>query len=386
MSKRVYVFDTTLRDGEQTPGVHITPEQKVEIAERLEAFGVATIEAGFPVSSPGDFDAVSRVAQVVRKAEVAAFARCKREDIDAAAAALRGAARPVIHVFIGTSDIHREKKLGMSRADVIRAIERSVAYARGKAEVVQFTPEDASRTERPFLRQCISAAVAEGASRINVADTVGCAIPAEFGAVIRDVAAFVPPGVIVSAHCHNDMGMATANTVAAVESGATQVEVTVNGIGERAGNAAVEEVGVVLAVKGIAETGLDLSHVSALSRRVSEVTGVPVQPNRAVVGANAFAHSAGIHQDGIVKDPRTYESVPPSMVDAAGHQFVLTGRSGRRGVAHQAQSIGCALAADEVEAVYQTVIQASEAKCGPVSDAELAAIIRELRAARVSQV
>ena len=379
MSRQVRVFDTTLRDGDQTPGVCISGDHKLDIAKRLEAFGVATIEAGFPVSSPGEREAVAQIARHVTNCEVAALARCRITDVAAAAEAVAPAAQPVIHVFLGVSDVHLAKKLRISRAEAVRAIEQSVRRARDAVAAVEFSPEDATRAERPFLRQCIETAVRAGATRINIPDTVGCALPNEFATLIRDVVHFVGPGVIVSAHCHNDMGMATANTVAAVQAGAGQVEVTVNGMGERAGNAAVEEVAVALALKEIADTGLDLSHMTAISRCVAEITGVDVQAHHPIVGVNAFAHSSGIHQDGILKDPETYQFVPPELAGAQGHRMVLTGRSGRRAMAHRAAAMGIPIAGPDLAAVYDAVVRAAEAAEGAVSDAQFEAIVRSVR-------
>ena len=378
MSKHVRVFDTTLRDGDQTPGVCISSDHKLDIAKRLEAFGVATIEAGFPISSPGEREAVARIARHVAACEVAALARCKTGDVDAAAQAVASAAHPVIHVFLGVSDVHLAKKLRMSRAQAVRAIEQSVRRARDAVAAVEFSPEDATRAERPFLRQCIETAVRAGATRINIPDTVGCALPTEFAALIRDVVRFVGPGVIVSAHCHNDMGMATANTIAAVQAGARQVEVTVNGIGERAGNTAVEEVAVALALKDIADTGLDLAQITAISRYVSGITGIGVQAHHPVIGANAFAHSSGIHQDGILKDPEIYQFVPPELVGAEGHRMILTGRSGRHAVAHRAAAMGVPIAGTDLDAVYDAVIRAAESAEGAVSDQRFEAILRDV--------
>jgi len=378
MSKHVRFFDTTMRDGEQTPGVHITADQKVEIAQALEAFGVATIEAGFPASSPGDFAAVARVAETVRRCEVAALARCVPGDIDAVARALEHAIHPVVHVFLGVSDVHLTRKLGITRSDAIRTIETCVQKARRYCERVQFSAEDASRTDRIFLRQCVETAVNAGATRINIPDTVGYAMPHEYGDLIADIVRFVEGRAIVSAHCHDDMGMATANSVAAVEAGARQVEVTVNGIGERAGNASAEQVAVVLALKAVAETGVDLSRITAISRRVAEITGVAVQPNTPIVGANAFAHASGIHQDGIIKDPENYEFVPPALVGAPGHKFVFTARSGRRAIAHRAAAMGRTLDAKTVDAVYRDFLQVAEQRRGEVPDEEIAAIIQRV--------
>ncbi len=376
MSVQVRIFDTTLRDGEQTPGVHIPSEYKVEVARMLEDFGVATIEAGFPASSPGDKAAVSEVARVVQRCEVAALARCVPGDVDAACEAVSRAVHPVVHVFLGVSDIHLARKLRMTRAQAIRAIERVVSRARERVEVVQFSAEDATRTERVFLRQCVETAINAGATRINIPDTVGCAVPVEYAEIIDDVVRYVDGAAMVCAHCHDDMGMATANSVAAIQAGAGQVEVTVNGIGERAGNTAVEQVGVVCALKGIAQTGLDLTRMATLSRRVSEITGVPVQPNRAVVGDNAFAHSSGIHQDGIIKDPVCYEFVPPVMVGVPGHRFVLTASSGRRAIEFKAREMGFDLSNGVGDAVYREFIAVAQDRNGAVSDKDLVDIIR----------
>jgi 2-isopropylmalate synthase len=377
MQKRVRFFDTTLRDGEQTPGVHLKAERKVELAAKLEAFGVATIEAGFPASSPGEMDAVSRIARATTRCEVAALARCVSGDVDAAARALEPAVAPVIHVFLGTSDIHLGKKLNMTRPEALRAIGKAVTRAALTGAAVEFSAEDATRTDWSFLQQCIGTAVGCGATRINIPDTVGCVLPDEYGALIRRAVQFAGPNVIVSAHCHNDIGMATANTVAAVQAGAGQVEVTVNGIGERAGNTASEEVAVVLALKGIAETGIDLGGITALSRAVREATGVVVQPNRPVVGDNAFAHSSGIHQDGILKNPSNYEFVSPTLVGAPGHTFVLTARSGRSAIVHEARAMGYRLDSEAAEAVYEAFVAAADGVCGAVSREALAGIIED---------
>ncbi|HNR29557.1 MAG TPA: 2-isopropylmalate synthase [Candidatus Hydrogenedentes bacterium] len=372
----VRIWDTTLRDGEQTPGVHMTAAEKAAIAARLEAFGVDTIEAGFPASSPGDFEAVRAVAKTVRRCEVAALARCIPQDIETAAAALCDAARPVLHVVIGVSDVHIEKKLCTDRAAVLRAIARGVAQARRHADEVEFSAEDATRADRVFLRQCVWTAIESGATRINIADTVGCATPEEYGALIRDIVVFVEGRAVVSAHCHDDLGMATANTVAAVRQGARQVEVAVNGVGERAGNASLEEVAAVLDAKRIARTRTDLTQAASLSALVADITGIPVPPNRAVVGANAFAHSSGIHQDAILKDPVTYAFLTPESVGVAGHHFVLTARSGRSAVAHVAARHGYAIEGATLDAVYDAFVRHADIAQGPVSEDELLAIVQ----------
>lgn len=382
-SPQVRVFDTTLRDGEQTPGVHLNAATKTALAETLEAAGVDTIEAGFPASSPGDFDAVAAVARTVRGCEVAALARSCAGDVDAAGRALEGSAGPVLHIVLGTSDIHLEKKLGITRAEALRRIETTVARARRMCDEVQFSLEDATRSERVFVRQCAIAAAGAGATRINIADTVGCALPHEFGALIGDVVSVVRGAAIVSAHCHNDLGMATANTVAAVMHGAGQVEVTVNGLGERAGNAALEEVAVAMALKHVATTGVVLQELTALSAAVSDATGVPVQPNRPVVGANAFAHSSGIHQDGILKDPENYEFVTPGCVGAPGHRLVLTARSGRRALAYCAARLGVVVEGDALDALYAAFLRRADAAAGAMSDAEFETFLQDEVLARV---
>ncbi|GMU93329.1 MAG: hypothetical protein AMXMBFR4_23870 [Candidatus Hydrogenedentota bacterium] len=382
MFSDVRIFDTTLRDGDQTPGVHYSPEQKVEIAKMLAEFGVATVEAGFPASSPAEQNAVAGVAREIRSCEVAALARCIPGDVDAAVDALRSAERPVIHVFLGSSDVHLSRKLGMSRAEALRAIDRSVRRAKNHVADVEYSAEDATRADRVFLRQCVETAIGAGATRVNLPDTVGCAMPSEYGAMIAEIVRFVEGAAIVSAHCHDDMGLATANTVAAVQAGARQVEVTVNGIGERAGNASLEQVAVILAMKGIAQTGLDLSRTMVLSQRVAEATGIAIQPNRPIIGANAFAHASGIHQDGIIKEVENYQYVPPFLVGAGGHRLVLTARSGRKAVAHKAAALGFKLDESAVDRIYKAFIEVADSSRGGVSDTEFAEIVN--RSARVS--
>ncbi len=378
MNPRIRIFDTTLRDGEQTPGVHFSAEDKEAIAQALEAFGVDTIEAGFPASSPGDFEAVRRVAAVVRHAGVAALARCRPADVAAAVEALRDAAHPVPHLVMSVSDVHLKHKVRMSRARAVRAIHESVMEAKRHMEEIEVSLEDATRADPVYVRQCAQVAVEAGATRINIADTVGAALPDEFAALIAGVVAFLPPSVLVSAHCHNDMGLATANTVAAVQAGADQVEVTVNGIGERAGNAAVEEVGIVLAAKGIAATGLDMTRVQKVSALVAERSGIAVQANHPVVGANAFAHSSGIHQDGILKHAANYAWITPEMVGAKGHRMVLTARSGRKAVFHVARAMGMPVAPETGEALYSAFLRHADRADGPVTPEALAGIIHRL--------
>ncbi|MBI2425730.1 MAG: 2-isopropylmalate synthase [Candidatus Hydrogenedentes bacterium] len=386
MKPYIRILDTTLRDGEQTPGVHLDVEEKIAIAQEIAGLGVDTLEAGFPASSPGDFEAVRRIAGMVRGCEVAALCRCRPQDIAAAAEALAPAERPVIHLVLGISEIHLEKKLGMSRAAAARSIAECTRIARSHAAAVQFSFEDATRADPIFLRQCVDTAIEHGATRVNLADTVGCALPQDFGALVSGIVAFAGPDIIVSAHCHNDMGLATANTIAAIQRGARQVEVTVNGIGERAGNTALEEVAVILHATGMARHGLDLTRIAALSARVAAATGVPVQPNRPVVGRNAFAHSSGIHQDGILKAPEIYEHVRPQWVGVAGHRFILTARSGRHAVAHVARENGFAVAAEELDSVYAGFIAQADATRGEVGVECLRAVVERVRSAPARRV
>jgi 2-isopropylmalate synthase len=375
MQKQIRVLDTTLRDGEQTPGVHIDIHEKTAIAGALEALGVATIEAGFPASSPGDAGAVRAIAEAIRGCEIAALSRCLAGDIDAAGEALRPAAAPVMHLVIGTSDIHLAHKLHMTRAQVVLAIERSVRHARRWSDAVQFSLEDATRSDPIFLRQCAEAAVQAGATRINIADTVGCMTPDEFGPLIRDMVQFLGASTIVSAHCHNDMGLATANALSALRNGARQVEATVNGIGERAGNTALEEIAVIAALKGVGDTGIQLDGLVAISAMVAQATGVPVQPNRAIVGRNAFTHSSGIHQDGILKAAENYQFVAPELVGKMGHDFVLTARSGRNAVIHVAKSRGHVVAESDRDRLYTEFVRFADTVHGAVDGSDLDALV-----------
>lgn len=366
-SKAVRFFDTTLRDGEQTPGVRFSVEQKVQIAQALELAGVDTIEAGFPASSPGDAEAVRMVAQAVQTAEVAAIARCVPGDIAIAGAALADAAQPVMHVFIAASDRHIEQKFRSTRVAVVRSIAESVRQARQYTDTVEFSAEDASRADVIFLRQCVATAIEAGATRVNIPDTVGWATPEEYAAAIRGIVEFVgDPGIVVSAHCHNDLGMATANSVAAIVAGAAQIEVTVNGIGERAGNAALEQVAVAVATKGVATSRMDTRRIPAVCAMVAEATGIPVAVNQPVIGANVFAHASGIHQDGVIKDPKLYECFAPGVVGGDGHRIVLTARSGRKALHHVAAQHGVTIPEERVETVYRAFLQLADRAAGEV--------------------
>jgi len=310
MSDRVIIFDTTLRDGEQSPGASMNAAEKMRLATQLEKLGVDVLEAGFPASSEGDLKAVSMIAGKLEKTEVAALARTSKNDIDRAWQAINHAAKPRIHTFIATSDLHLEYKLKMTREQVVDAAVEAVKYAKSFTDNVEFSAEDGSRSDRDFLCRVFEAAIAAGATTVNLPDTVGYAVPEEFADLVRYVIEHTPniQKAVFSVHCHNDLGLATANTIAAIKAGARQAEVTINGIGERAGNTSLEEVVMALRTRAnflSAGTGIQTEYIHPTSRLVSMITGIMVQPNKAIVGANAFAHEAGIHQDGVLKNPMT---------------------------------------------------------------------------------
>ena len=385
---RVRIFDTTLRDGEQAPGAGLTAEEKIEVARQLVRLNVDVIEAGFPAASPGDLAAVQRIARETRGGvAVAALARCRDGDPQRAVEAIGVAERPHLHVFIATSDIHLKHKLHLSREEMLSEAVRWVRYGRralGPDAEVEFSAEDASRTDPEFLLRVLEAAVDAGASTVNVPDTVGYAIPAEFGRLVAAVVERVGAAATVSVHCHNDLGLATANTLAAIQAGARQVEVTVNGLGERAGNASLEE--VVMALRTRPTQFPDLSsqvateQITAASRLVSYLTGFVVQPNKAVVGGNAFAHESGVHQDGVLKNPLTYEIMTPRSVGLAGSTLSIGKLSGRRGLRGKLRELGHDLDGSDLEAVYEAVVALADTK-KDVTDADLLAIV-EQRAAK----
>jgi len=357
VSDRVYLFDTTLRDGEQSPGFSMTVQEKLEMARALARLGVDVIEAGFPISSPGDLAAVQLIAREVRGPVICGLARAHPKDIEACWEGVREAERPRIHTFIATSPIHMERKLRMRPEEVLEAAREAVRLARRLCPEVEFSCEDATRSEVDFLCRVVDAAIAEGASVINLPDTVGYAIPEEYAQLIRTVRERVPNAdrVIWSVHCHDDLGLAVANSLAGVLAGARQVEATINGIGERAGNAALEE--VVMAIHTRRDrfrlrTGIDTTQLYPTSRLLVAITGVEVQPNKAIVGANAFAHEAGIHQHGVLSDPRTYEIMTPASVGVPTNKLVLGKHSGRHALAHTLQQMGFALTEEELERIY----------------------------------
>jgi 2-isopropylmalate synthase len=351
-TRRITVFDTTLRDGEQSPGIALHPHEKAEIAEQLERLGVDVIEAGFPISSPGDFEGVRSVVAAARSTTVAALARSELADIDACAEALAGATRSRIHVFIATSPLHMERKLQLEPGEVLERVGQSVRYAAERADEVEFSAEDATRSELDFLALVCSEAVRAGATTVNLPDTVGNALPEEHGAFIRRMQELCPElrSVALSVHCHNDLGLAVANTLTGIAAGASQVECTVNGIGERAGNAALEEIVMALRVRqdlARAETGIRIGEIGAASALVSRLTGYAVQRNKAIVGANAFAHEAGIHQDGMLKDTTTYQIMDPEELGLK-MTLPLGKHSGRHAFARACTDAGIDLTSDEL--------------------------------------
>jgi 2-isopropylmalate synthase len=357
LSRRITIFDTTLRDGEQSPGIALTPDEKAEIGAQLERLGVDVVEAGFPVSSPGDFEGVRAVAAAVERPAVAALARTRGEDLDAAAESLASAARSRIHVFIATSPIHMERKLRLEPREVVRQARWAVGYARERADEVEFSCEDATRSAPGFVAHVCGEAIEAGATTINLPDTVGYCLPDEYAEFLREVQRLCPEllDVTLSVHCHDDLGLAVANSLAGVRAGATQVECTLNGLGERAGNAALEEVVMGLRVRADAlgcETGVVAGEIGRASRLVSELTGYRLQRNKAIVGANAFAHEAGIHQDGMLKDTATYQIMDPAELGLV-MTLPLGKHSGRHAFARACAEAGIELERDALEAAFK---------------------------------
>jgi len=383
MSEKVRIFDTTLRDGEQSPGASMNTDEKLEIARQLVRLGVDVIEAGFPVSSPGDFESVQRIGtQVGDAAIVCGLTRAVPRDIDVAAEALATAKRPRIHTGIGVSESHLRDKLRISGEEAIERAVTAVRYARNLVDDVEFYAEDAGRAVPEFLYRMIEAVVAAGATTVNIPDTTGYTLPAEFGHLIAGLADHVAgiENVIISVHCHNDLGMATANALAGVAAGARQVECTINGLGERAGNTAMEE--VVMAIRqrgdlmGDVHTDINTRELIRTSRLVSSITGILVQPNKSIVGANAFAHSSGIHQDGVLKERYTYEIIDPVDVGAGGSAIVLTARSGRHALKHRLEELGYTLPDEEFERVHTAFLALADKK-KEVFDEDLEALVGE---------
>jgi 2-isopropylmalate synthase len=376
---RVYIFDTTLRDGEQSPGFHLDANSKLRIARQLEKLGVDVIEAGFPITSPGDFEACRRIAREIRGVGVAALARAVREDVDTAWAAIKEAEMPELHIVLSVSDIHIDRKLRMTRHQVLRRGAEMVAYARSLCDSVQYSPEDAGRADPDYLLETVETMIGAGATVINIPDTTGYCLPSEFGDMVGRLVngARGAEKTLFSVHCHNDLGLATANALAAIGAGARRVECTVNGIGERAGNTSLEEIVMLLRVRqarlGLA-CGIDTREIIRTSRLVAELTGTPVQPNKAVVGANAFAHAAGIHQDGVLKDRLNYEIMKPEDVGLADSRIVLTAASGHHAFHHRLERLGIVLTEGKAEAAWQRFKQVADTK-REVSDEDLRKIV-----------
>lgn len=355
--KRIKIFDTTLRDGEQSPGCSMNLSEKIEMAKQLEALGVDVIEAGFAIASPMDFKSVQAISAAVKNCTVASLARCTKGDIDAAWGAVKDACHPRIHVFIATSDIHMEYKLQMTREQVLQRITEMVSYAKSFCQDIEFSAEDASRSEPAFLAQCYSNAVAAGATTLNVPDTVGYSTPQEMGDLIRYLKEHVVgvENTDISVHCHDDLGMAVANTLACVQAGATQVECTVNGIGERAGNASLEEVVMAIHTRKDfyqAETGINTRQIYRSSKLLSNITGVPIPPSKAIVGANAFAHESGIHQHGVIANAQTYEIMNSADVGIPRNTMVLGKHSGKHALREKLVSMGYDLDEQEMDQVF----------------------------------
>jgi 2-isopropylmalate synthase len=386
----VRIFDTTLRDGEQSPGFSMNTEEKIRMARQLAALGVDVIEAGFPISSRGDLEAVQQVAREVQNVPIAALARAKKDDVNAAIEALEPAAAPRLHIFLATSDLHLRAKLNMTREQALDAIGSMIRLGRQHVGEIEFSAEDAGRTDIGFLCQVCRVAVDAGATVLNLPDTVGYAVPDEYAAMFTKVREFLgdAQGITLSAHCHDDLGLAVANSLAAVRAGVRQVECTINGIGERAGNAALEEVVVALAVRkesfGV-ETRINLGELFGTSRMLSEITGAAVAPNKAVVGANAFAHEAGIHQDGIIKNPLTYEIISPETVGVPSRSFILGKHSGRNALKVSLRNLGYEPSEAELAECYRRVTAlADQAK--QVRPRDLVAIAHEVLRRRPSAV
>lgn len=367
MGERIAIFDSTLRDGEQTPGAKLNAQEKLKIAHQLARLNVDVIEAGFPISSPGDFRAVQQIAREVRTPVIAALARAVQEDITCAWEAIKDAARPRLHVFLAASDIHMEKKLRKDPETCLQEAIRAVKYAKSLTEDVEYSLEDATRAREDYIMRVVEAVIDAGATVVNIPDTVGYTTPEEFGSLIRKIKTKVPNihKAVLSVHCHNDLGMAVINSLSAVKNGARQVECNVNGIGERAGNAALEEIVMTMKVRHDQfpfETGINIKEIYRTSRLVSKLTGIPIPVNKAIIGINAFAHSSGIHQDGVLKDKSTYEIINAEMIGGQAAQMILTARSGRHAVRHQLENMNYRLSDEEFENFYQRFLELADKK------------------------
>lgn len=379
MSNRIQIFDTTLRDGEQVPGCGLNKDEKVIIAKALEKLGVDVIEAGFPISSPGDFESVKMLADTLKDVTVCGLSRAVKKDIECAAQALENAVRPRIHTGIGTSDQHVFTKLKLTREQVLERAKDCVSYAKKFVEDVEFYAEDAGRTDNVFLAQVIETAIKAGATVVNIPDTTGYCLPEEYGQKIRYLMDNVRgiEKAIISTHCHNDLGLSTANSIAGVQNGARQIECTINGVGERAGNTSLEEVVMVMRNHRLLDfdTGINTKELYPISRLVSETMNMPVQANKAIVGSNAFAHSSGIHQDGVIKSRDNYEIINPADVGVSKSSIILTARSGRAALNFRLGQIGVVLSKEELEETYQRFLKLAD-EINVVNDPDLKELVQ----------
>src|SRR6201996_709645 len=364
--QKIYIFDTTLRDGEQVPGCKLNTKEKIELALQLEALGVDIIEAGFPISSPGDFQSVEEIARIIKNSTVCALSRAVQKDIETAAQALKHAKRPRIHTGIGTSDSHIKSKFNSTREEILARAVQAVKWAKNFVDDVEFYAEDAGRTDNEYLARVIEAVIAAGATVVNIPDTTGYCLPDQYGEKIACLRNKVPniDKAVISCHCHNDLGLATANSIAGIRSGARQIECTINGLGERAGNTSLEE--VVMVIRQHQDLGfytdIKTQELNPMSRLVSDTMRMPVQPNKAIVGSNAFSHSSGIHQDGFLKDASTYEIINPDDVGADGSKIVLTARSGRSALAFRFQNIGYSFNRNDIDTLYTRFLEIADTK------------------------
>ncbi|PIQ85629.1 MAG: 2-isopropylmalate synthase [Candidatus Omnitrophica bacterium CG11_big_fil_rev_8_21_14_0_20_45_26] len=383
-NRKIYIFDTTLRDGEQCPGASLTPDEKVEVAKQLERLNVDIIEAGFPAASPGEIEAIQKVSKVVRTPIICGLARMVEKDIDAVRQALRFAKRKRLHVFLATSKIHRDFKLHKDTSEILKLAVRNIRYGKKFFDDIEFSPEDASRTERDFLVEVVGAAVEAGATTVNIPDTVGYALPTEFGQLIAYLVEQIPAlgkTVNLSVHCHNDLGLAVANSLSAIQNGANQVECTVNGIGERAGNAAMEEIVMTLNTRkdnfsDNCYTDVKTKEITKASRLVSRLTGMVVQPNKAIVGRNAFSHESGIHQDGILKLRQTYEIIDPKDVGLSGSQLILGKHSGRHAFRERLEKLNFHLSVKQIDVAFKRFKDLADQK-KYVFDQDIEALVEE---------
>jgi len=386
MDTKIKIFDTTLRDGEQVPGCQLHGKDKLIIAKALDNLGVDIIEGGFPVSSPADFEAVKAIAENMKNASVCGLTRAVKKDIEVAAEAIKSAIRPRIHTGLGTSDLHVFTKLRITKEEVIERGVAAVKYAKTFVEDVEFYAEDAGRTDNEYLARVVEAVIKAGATVINIPDTTGYCIPQEFGAKIKYLKDNVKGihKVDIAAHCHNDLGLATANSIAAVQNGATQVECTINGIGERAGNTSLEEVVMILnkRIDLPFYTTINTKMLTAMSHMVEQSMNMPVQANKAIVGKNAFAHSSGIHQDGVIKHRQNYEIIDPAEVGADGSSIVLTARSGHAALKYRLELIGVILSKEDLDRVYHSFLEIAD-QTGLVEDADLKKLVAEIQVANL---